>query len=57
MFIPPDLDKATVTIAVSKQVPPGRHNVVVTATLKSGKDSALRTLPAVPLLVVSGKKP
>ena len=56
MFIPADQDETTISIGVSKQVPVGRHNIILTATLKSGKDAATRTVPAIPLRVVGASK-
>jgi hypothetical protein len=56
-FIPPDKDEALITINATRQVPAGLiHNLVITATSRSGKESVTRTLPAVPIRIIAAAK-
>jgi len=52
-FIPADQDKVTLTLAATRTAAPGPVTLVLTGTLRAGKETILRTLPAVPLNVVA----
>lgn len=50
-------EQATVTIRVGKGVPVGfAQNIILTATLRAGKDSVTSTAPAIPIEIVAAPK-
>ena len=52
--IPADQTEATVTIKVTKQVPVGfMQNIIITGSVRAGKDTIMRTAPAIPIRVVA----
>jgi hypothetical protein len=50
--IPADKEEIAVVLNVAKQTPPGQHNLFLTGTLNTGKETATRFAPAVPLKVL-----
>ena len=52
--IPADKDEAVISLGVAKQAPAGRReNIIISGTLRTGKQTATRFAPAVPLKVVA----
>jgi hypothetical protein len=50
-FIPADADRAAVTLVSAKKAPPVAYsNIVLTGSLKIGKDTIIRSLPAIPVV-------
>jgi hypothetical protein len=55
-FVPADQSEATITLVAAPRLPVGtRQNLVIRGTLRSGKTSATRVLPAIPIQVVPAK--
>jgi hypothetical protein len=53
-FIPADADRATVSIVSTKKAPPAAYsNIVLTGSLKIGKDTIIRSLPAIPVVTAT----
>jgi hypothetical protein len=54
--IPADKDEIAVPVAVAKEAAVGaRYNLILTGTLKTGKETFTRFAPAIPIKVVSSK--
>jgi hypothetical protein len=54
VFIPADKDQATLTLVAGKQAQPGtRYNLVLTGSLKIGKETITRSLPAIPVVITT----
>ena len=50
-FIPADADRATVTLVSTKRATSAAYsNIVLTGSLKIGKDTIIRSLPAIPVI-------
>jgi hypothetical protein len=50
-FIPADADRATITLVSAKKASPSAYsNIVLTGSLKIGKDTIIRSLPAIPVI-------
>jgi hypothetical protein len=55
-FVPAEQSEATITLVAAARLPVGtRQNLVIRGTLRSGKTSATRVLPAIPIQVVAAK--
>jgi hypothetical protein len=53
-FIPADSDRATVSIVSTKKATPAAYsNIVLTGSLKIGKDTIIRSLPAIPVVTAT----
>jgi hypothetical protein len=51
--IPADKDEVSITVAVPKQAPAGwKVNLIVNGTLSTGKETATRTAPAIPIKIL-----
>jgi hypothetical protein len=50
-FIPADADRAVITLVSTKKPPSAAYsNIVLTGSLKIGKDTIIRSLPAIPVI-------
>jgi len=55
-FVAAEQSEATITLVAAPRLPVGtRQNLVIRGTLRSGKTSATRVLPAIPVQVVAAK--
>jgi hypothetical protein len=55
-FVPAEQAETTITLVAAPRLPVGtRQNLVIRGTLRSGKTSATRVLPAIPIQVVAAK--
>jgi hypothetical protein len=53
--IPADKDELPITVSVPKQAPAGwKVNVILNGTLSTGKETATRTAPAIPIKILPG---
>jgi hypothetical protein len=54
--IPADKEEVPITLTVPKQAPAGgKFNVILNGTLSTGKETATRTAPAIPIKVLPGQ--
>ena len=54
--IPEDKDEVPITLSVPKPAPAGwKVNVILNGTLSTGKETATRTAPAIPIKIVAGQ--
>jgi hypothetical protein len=54
--IPADKDEVPITLSVPKQAPAGwKVNVILSGTMSTGKETATRTAPAIPVKIVAQK--
>jgi len=54
--IPADKDEIPITLSVPKQAPAGwKVNVILNGTMSTGKETATRTAPAIPVKIVAGQ--
>jgi len=54
--IPADKDEVPITLSVPKQAPAGwKVNVILNGTMSTGKETATRTAPAIPIKILPGQ--
>jgi hypothetical protein len=54
--IPEDKDEVAITLSVPKQAAAGwKVNVILSGTLSTGKETATRTAPAIPIKIIAGQ--
>ncbi len=52
-----DKDEVTITLSATKQAPVGlRENIIVTGTLRAGKETVTGMAPAIPIQVVAASR-
>ncbi len=54
VFVPPDKDEATLTLAVTKEAKVGlKQNIIISAVMKTGKETIVRYAPAIPIEITA----